>query len=83
MKEAVMADIKSAPERISKLEQRVAALERHLGGNWPADVCRACGEQALRLDSSYIGDPNVEEHWKCSSCDKTEIRVVRPRKATR
>jgi hypothetical protein len=77
-----MANIKSAPERIAQLEKRVTALEKHLSGKLPPDVCRCCGERALRLDSCCSAEPNgnVEEHWKCSLCNGREVRVSRPRK---
>lgn len=60
------------PDEIDDMKKRVAALEKMLGGKWPADVCKACGARALRMQSSMIG----RQHWLCAECKKMEIRTV-------
>ena len=74
--------LQEIPAETDDLKQRVAALEEKLGGKWPADVCRFCGERAVRLDYTLV--PNiktgtVQEHWACSKCKKTEIRTTKAR----
>ncbi len=74
-----MNDIRAAPARISELEVRVTALEQQLGGKTPPDLCRFCGERALRLHSAESDEKgNVEERWKCAACSQTDVRVFRP-----
>jgi len=75
-----MTSIKSVSDSILKLQKRVTALERKLGGTWPADICQACGARALRLHEARSGlKGNVEKHWRCSVCGIVDVRVTRPR----
>jgi hypothetical protein len=61
--------IKSVPDSIRQLQKRVTALERKLGGTWPADICQACGARALRLHQARSGlKGNVEKLWRCAVC---------------
>src|SRR5262249_1194543 len=40
------------------------ALEEKLGGKWPADVCKFCGERAVRLETSYPAREGlVDQIW--------------------
>jgi hypothetical protein len=65
--------------RIAELERRVASLEGTFEGKWPPDVCRFCGERALRLASADFDEKgNVQEYWKCAACGKTDLRATRP-----
>jgi hypothetical protein len=47
-------ELGTIPDRTAALEQRVAELESKLGGKWPADVCRLCGERAARIGHSHL-----------------------------
>ena len=73
--------VRGTPDRLNALERRVAELEEKLGDTWPPDVCRACGERALRLYSTL--GPNDEGHmmenWNCSECHARERRQVKAR----
>jgi ribosomal protein L37AE/L43A len=62
------------PDRVDQLEKRVADLEEKLGGKYPPDVCRSCGERALRLKEVMGGGTN--EMWVCQSCNFHEERIV-------
>lgn len=68
------------PEEVDDLKARISALEEKLGGKWPADVCRACGERAVRLVSAKAPDikGNVRENWACSKCNTNHVRVATP-----
>jgi hypothetical protein len=66
------------PAEVDGLTRRVAELEAKLGGKWPADVCKHCGERALRLTHSAPSDPKsgkVRQNWFCNQCNKTEVRI--------
>lgn len=58
------------PAEVDDLQKRVAALEEKLGGKWPADVCKYCGERAVRLADQR----HTEENWVCAVCGETELR---------
>lgn len=66
------------PDEVDDLKRRVAELEAKLGGKWPPDVCRFCGERACRLsDSGYAQNGVVEETWTCSACGQHDDRRYR------
>ena len=69
--------LQEIPSEVDELKKKVAALEEKLGGKWPPDVCRFCGERAMRL-SATLGPSagKMEEQWHCKECNKTEIRLV-------
>jgi hypothetical protein len=46
------ARLQQVPNEVDELKAKVAALEEKLGGKWPPDVCRFCGERAVRLRQS-------------------------------
>lgn len=71
--------VRETPERLDALEPRIAALEEMLGGKWPPDVCKACGERAVRLAQSMapIQGGVVRQEWHCSACTRTEVRLVK------
>jgi hypothetical protein len=68
------------PDEVNDLKKRVVELEEKLGGKWPADVCKYCGERSARL-SEAGRSATIEgiklERWTCSACGKTEPRHVR------
>jgi hypothetical protein len=69
------------PDRTKALEEKVRALEDKLNGKWPADVCKFCGERAMRLYHSYpsLGEKGyMREDWKCEKCGKQEPRYFKP-----
>lgn len=71
--------IRAAPDRLDGLDARLAVLEEKLGGKWPGDVCKSCGERALRLRTSFPKDKGlVQQEWTCTICGKAEVRVVKP-----
>lgn len=72
--------IQELPSEVGQLTSRIAALEEKLGGKWPADVCKFCGERALRLKNSLGPNErgNMHEDWKCSACDQYETRIKKP-----
>ena len=70
--------LKGVPAEIDGLKSRVGELEEKLGGKWPADVCKYCGERAVRLQSKLgpFDGGKMRESWRCSACNKTEARLV-------
>ena len=70
--------LQGVPAEVDDLKARVADLEEKLGGEWPPDVCKFCGERALRLNR--ISGPNtfkkMVQHWACSECNQIEKRQV-------
>jgi hypothetical protein len=63
------------PEEVDDIKRRLNALEEKLGGKWPADVCKHCGERALRLAHSNVdATKKVRQVWECESCQHNEIR---------
>ena len=63
----------------TELEKRVAALEQALGGKAPPEVCRFCGERAVRLHRVQSDEKGlVEENWKCVACSQIDVQVFRP-----
>jgi len=75
--------IQGLPGEFDQLAKRVANLEEKLGGKWPADVCRFCGERAVRM--TFCTNANtkgqVEQTWVCGQCNGHDIRVVGPQRA--
>jgi hypothetical protein len=73
--------LQEVPAEVDDLKRRLAALEEKLGGKWPPDVCRFCGEQAVRLQASFGPDAkgSMHENWHCSKCNNTEVRLVKAR----
>ena len=69
------------PAEVDDLKRRVAELEEKLNGKWPADVCRYCGERAVRLSDTR--GPNTQgiftEYWDCASCGQSDRRPVKAR----
>lgn len=66
--------MREAPTRLDEAENRIAELEAKLGGKWPADVCKYCGERSARMYSQP--NPGMEV-WLCGSCKRSEKRLVR------
>jgi uncharacterized protein with PIN domain len=66
-----------APERVDALEKRVAELEEKLGGKWPADVCPACGERAMRQKHALGPDAKgmMQRTWACEACGHNDKRL--------
>ena len=75
------ARLQQVPTEVDELKAKVAALEEKFGGKWPADVCRFCGERAVRLYGSYGPDSkgNMQENWQCNACNKTDVKLVKAR----
>ncbi|HEY0920503.1 hypothetical protein [Devosia sp.] len=69
------------PSEVYDLKRRVADLEEKLGGKWPAEVCRYCGERAVRLMDHRGPDAHgiITELWTCGACQQTDRRPVKPR----
>lgn len=71
--------MREAPSRIDALEKRVAELEQKLGGKYPPNVCRFCGERAARLTFSQAADKSMnKEHWTCGECGKVDAVLSKP-----
>lgn len=72
--------MRSLPVEFARLERRVAELEEKLGGKWPADVCRFCGERGMRLTRVFGPDMkgNMRESWNCEKCRGHDERVRKP-----
>lgn len=70
-------ELQKLPTAVRALEIRIAELETQLGGKWPPDVCKFCGERAVRLDMTYAPNAKgkVPQSWHCGSCDKYENRL--------
>ena len=68
--------LQGVPEEVDDLARRVAKLEEKLGDKWPADVCKFCGERALRLANSFVSHDHgkIENEWKCETCGEYETR---------
>jgi hypothetical protein len=70
--------LQEVPSEVDELKAKVAALEEKLGGKWPADVCRFCGERAARLgDSRWTMKDMVKEDWDCAECGSTDSRYYK------
>src|SRR5262245_22769237 len=75
------ARLQQVPNEVDELKQKVAALEEKLSGKWPPDVCKFCGERAVRMVSTIGPDQkgNMQETWQCEKCDQAETRLLKPR----
>jgi hypothetical protein len=51
--------LQQVPSEVDELNARVAALEEKLGGKWPADICRYCGERGARLYYAIPRPPSI------------------------
>jgi hypothetical protein len=73
----VWREVQKLPEKLEALERRIGELEQKIGGKWPPDVCKFCGERSLRLHQTYPADAKgkIEQIWECGSCGKFENRV--------
>jgi hypothetical protein len=72
--------LQQVPSEVDELQSRIAVLEEKLGGKWPADVCRYCGERAARL-TNHRGPDNkgvFTEIWTCAACSQKDHRHVKP-----
>ncbi len=71
--------IRQTPDQVMALEARVAELEAKLGDKWPADVCKMCGDRALRLKRTFPdGDAgSVTQFWTCEDCTGTKHRIIK------
>jgi hypothetical protein len=70
--------LQEIPPEVDELKRKVAALEEQLGSKWPPDVCKFCGERALRLSATFgpTEKGKIRQHWVCKECQQTEIRLV-------
>jgi hypothetical protein len=67
-------ELGTIPDRTALLEKRVTELENKLGGKWPADVCRHCGERAARLGYSRLEKTIEVSRWDCEICGESDFR---------
>ena len=69
--------LRELPGEVDDLRRRLAELEAALGGKYPPDACRYCGERAARL-AATLGPQNkkIREHWTCQSCGRIDVRFV-------
>lgn len=70
--------LQTIPDEVDALSKRVVELEEKLGGKWPPDVCKFCGERAARLSHSLGPDTKgkIQQSWGCASCGNVEKRLV-------
>jgi hypothetical protein len=70
--------MRAAPGRVDELEKRVAELEAKLGGKYPPNVCRFCGDRAARLHwSGSVEKGFNREEWKCETCGAVDVQTVK------
>ena len=76
----IWRDVQKLPAKSEALERRVADIEQKLGSKWPPDVCKYCGERAVRLNTDRVPDDKGKVHqvWHCTACDKYENRITKP-----
>lgn len=70
-------ELGTIPDRTASLEKRVADLESKLGGKWPPDVCRLCGERAARLGHSHLEKTVEVSRWDCCECNGSDFRYTK------
>jgi hypothetical protein len=76
----IWRELGALPDRVATLEKQVKDLEEKLGGKWPADVCRHCGERATRLEYSRVETNGVEvTRWDCEKCQFSDFRSSKVR----
>ena len=70
--------LQAVPDEVDDITRRVAALEEMLGGKYPPDVCKFCGERSTRLTASLgpMDKGKMQENWTCKECGQVEVRVV-------
>ncbi|MEQ9448856.1 MAG: hypothetical protein RLN70_08100, partial [Rhodospirillaceae bacterium] len=70
--------LQQVPSEVDEMKQRIVALEDKLNGKWPADVCRFCGEQAVRLKNVIGPDAKgmLHESWVCEKCNGHDQRLT-------
>jgi hypothetical protein len=66
--------LQEVPAELDQLKSKVSALEEKLGGKWPGDVCRHCGERGARIGHSHQDKGIVTERWDCSECGEGDFR---------
>jgi len=67
----------TVPAEVEDLKRRVAELEEKLGGKWPGEVCRFCGERQTRLFRTLGPDVTgiVTDVWRCGACGQSDHRM--------
>jgi hypothetical protein len=78
LKQSITEEILS---EFKSLKSRLDLLEKKLGDKWPPDVCRHCGERALRLAHAIpVPDSQgyMREDWRCEKCGKYDIKAYKP-----
>lgn len=76
--------LKDLPERVGKLEERIAMLERGLAAPKPAGPsCPLCGApmRTAKVEKDPVmGEVGVQLHTlSCTACDHTEQRQIVPK----
>lgn len=62
--------VREQASRVPELERRITELEEKLTGKYPPEVCKFCGERAVRMSMSY---PKGSD-WTCGVCRRVEVR---------
>lgn len=71
--------LQELPSEIDDLKRRIAAFEQKFGDKWPPDICKRCGERALRMIGTFsLENGVVQQTWYCSKCEGQEERTVKP-----
>jgi hypothetical protein len=71
----IWSRLQQLPTEVDDLKARIITLEEKLGGKWPGDVCRLCGERAARISFSNVSDKGIiNEGWDCSKCGERDFR---------
>ena len=73
--------LQQVPAEVDEMKARIVALEDKLGGKWPADVCRFCGEREVRLKNILGPDTKgmLHETWVCAKCNGHDQRLTKGR----
>ena len=78
LKQSIREEILS---ELNSLKSRLDFLEEKFGPKWPPDVCRHCGERALRLAHAIpVPDSQgyMREDWRCEKCGKYDVKAYKP-----